>query len=72
MCHRYNDRVEMWRRQQNMCVNGQAGVSAAASFSPDHQDGWWYECFTDCPTKLCGIGYIVILVFGKYEHVWTM
>ena len=56
MCHRYNDRVEMWRRQQNMCVNGQAGVSAAASFSPDHQDGWWYECFTDCPTKLSGIG----------------
>ena len=40
-----------------MCVNGQAGVSAAASFSPDHQDGWWYECFTDCPTKLCGIGW---------------
>lgn len=39
-----------------MCVNEQAGVSAAASFSPDHQDGWWYECFIDCPTKLSGSG----------------
>ena len=63
----------MWRRQQNVCVNEQAGVCAAASFSPDHQDGWWYECFTDCPTNCLVLGEgQVILVFGKYEHVWTM
>ena len=56
-CPRYSNRVEMWSRQQNVCVNEQAGVSAAASFSSDCQDGWWYECFTDCPTKLSGIGW---------------
>lgn len=56
-----------------MCLNEQAGVSAAASFSSDCQDGWWYESFTDCPTNCLVLGEgQVILVFGKYEHVWTM